>query len=174
MCSVRIFKASMPFGLVSHVHFRSPMRYHRLYQVSVVWIVLPHVHMDWIAVRRLRPYAHLLGRAQPPRTSAPRGGAVQALQPRQLHRDHLVGAAMVANVCLIFAVCVWISIFAASCPLLVVLLPLSTVMFVPHAREAWVTYRAPFWDSPVALSNPFSGFPLSVSLPQSHPGSLFQ
>ena len=104
------------------------------------------------------PESGALGRAQPPRTSAPRGGAVQALQPRQLHRDHLVGAAMVANVCLIFAVCVWISIFAASCPLLVVLLPLSTATFVPHAREAWVTYRAPFWDSAVALSNPFSAF----------------
>jgi hypothetical protein len=134
MCSVRIFKASMPFGLVSHVHFRSPMRYHRLYQVSVVWIVLPHVHMDWIAVRRLRPYAHLLGRAQPPRTSAPRGGAVQALQPRQLHRDHWVGAAMVANVCSIFAACVWISIFATSCPLLV-LLPLSTVTMERGSRN---------------------------------------
>ena len=36
MCSVRIFKASMPFGLVSHVHFLSSMRYHRLYQVSLV------------------------------------------------------------------------------------------------------------------------------------------
>ena len=92
--------------LVSHVHFISPMGYHRLYQVSVVWIVLLHLHRDWIAVRRLRPYAHRLGRAQPPRTSAPRRGAGQALQPRQLHRDQWVGAAKGANVCSIFAVCV--------------------------------------------------------------------
>ena len=67
------------------------------------WIVLLHLHMDWIAVRPLRPYAHRSGRAQPPRTSAPRGGAVQALQPWQFHRDHWVGAAMVANVCSIFS-----------------------------------------------------------------------
>ena len=110
------------------------MLYHRLYQVSSVWIVLVHLHMDWIAVRRLRPYAHRLGRAQPPRTSAPRGGAVQVLQPRQLHRDHWVGAAMVANVCSIFAVCVWISTFATSCPLLV-LLPLSTVTMERGSRN---------------------------------------
>ena len=50
--------------------------YHRLYQVSAVWFVLLHLHIDWIAVRPLRPYAHRLGRAQPPRTSALRGGAV--------------------------------------------------------------------------------------------------
>ena len=128
------FQSSMPF--VWFLMFISFHRcgYHRLYQVSVVWIVLLHLHMDRIAVRRLRPYAHRLGRAQPPRTSAPRGGAVQALQPRQLHRDHWVGAAMVANVCSIFAVCVWISIFATSSPLLV-LPPLSTVTMERGSRN---------------------------------------
>jgi hypothetical protein len=65
--------------------------------------------------------------AQPPRTSAPRGGACRFLPPLRIHYHPAFPVATAPKICSTFAVCVSISIFATVCA--VVLLP---SMFPSH------------------------------------------
>ena len=62
----------------------------------------------------MRRYVLRLDHAEPPSNSAPRGGAGQFLQTRQIHRTRYVPAVMLRNVCSFFAVCVRSSTFATS------------------------------------------------------------
>ncbi len=68
-----------------------------------------------------RPYVLRLNRAQPPSTSAPRGGACRFLPPLRTHCHPAFQVAIAPKVCSTFAVRASISIFASVCA--VVLLP---------------------------------------------------
>jgi hypothetical protein len=74
-----------------------------------------------------RPGVLRLNRAQPPSTSAPRGGACRFLPPLRIHCHLAFPLAISPKVCSTFAVCVSISRFASVCA--VVLLP---SIFPPH------------------------------------------
>jgi hypothetical protein len=76
----------------------------------------------------VRPCVLRLDHAQPPSTSATTGRACQFLQSAQIQHRPSLPAAMLPNVCAIFAVCVWTSTFATSCAS-VLLLP---SMLPPH------------------------------------------
>lgn len=86
-----------------------------------------------------RPSVLRLNRAQPPSTSAQRGGACRFLQPRTTHCHPAFPVATAPKVCSTFAVCVSISIFASVCA--VVLLP---SMLPPHNPLCWLL-RITMW-----------------------------
>src|SRR5882724_2359228 len=88
-----------------------------------------------------RPYVLRLNRAQPPSTSAPRGGACRFLPPLRIHCHPAFPVAIAPKICSTFAVCVSISIFASVCA--VVLLP---SIFPCHESSSVGVFASRCWN----------------------------
>jgi len=89
-----------------------------------------------------RPYVLRLNRAQPPSTSAPRGGACRFLPPLWIHCHPAFPVATAPKICSTFDVCVSISIFASVCAVV-----LFSSMFPPHESSSVGVFASRCWNS---------------------------